>query len=57
MSIVYRAHSPSRGEFTTVTDDPQYAAGVASTRNQHTHTTGHTADWTVQQGTVQWELP
>ena len=60
MTIVYRAHSPSRDRSGTTYADHARATSQAAVRNQFVDcdpNTDEPADWYVQTGHVQWETP
>lgn len=52
---IYRAHSLSRGEGHHPTPDRDRAHGDTAILNQAAHAFGDPADWTVQQGRIEWE--
>lgn len=60
MTVVFRAHSPSRDQSGTTFADRARAVSQAAVRNQFVITSPdatQVADWTVQAGHVQWETP
>lgn len=57
MTIVYRAHSPSRDDTHGLTEDRDEMAGTVAVLNQGARLGIYPPDWIVQTGHVEWETP